>query len=234
MLVHTDDCDVIGECKADLTYIAQKFDERFGIKIVDEDYMLGVKRTISTNSDGVRCVELTQTDYIETLYREYEEHVKGSKTPETPFPESAFLSMAHPDGSPCATPETEYKSILKMGYQSVVGSLLWASRNCYPETACGVNLLCRVESCHDQPVKHGIVLYIWYDIYMVNDTGVSCIELMEIQYLYATMIVATKVTTVIVNANMDTSSCYTEGQLYGARRSIHMSVSARHTMNTWH
>eukprot|EP01052_Picozoa_sp_SAG31_P027706 SAG31_NODE_2615_length_5371_cov_89.477238_1_plen_187_part_00 len=127
MLVHTDDCDVIGECKADLTYIAQKFDERFGIKIVDEDYMLGVKRTISTNSDGVRCVELTQTDYIETLYREYEEHVKGSKTPETPFPESAFLSMAHPDGSPCATPETEYKSILKMGYQSVVGSLLWAA-----------------------------------------------------------------------------------------------------------
>eukprot|EP01052_Picozoa_sp_SAG31_P066161 SAG31_NODE_24966_length_470_cov_27.210243_1_plen_56_part_10 len=56
-------------------------------------------------------------------------------------------------------------------------------------------------------MKHGIVLYIWYDIYMVNDTGVSCIELMEIQYLYATMIAATKVTTVIVNANMDTSSC---------------------------
>ena len=33
-----------------------------------------------------------------------------------------------------------------MGYQSIVGSLLWASRNCYPETACGVNLLCRVMS----------------------------------------------------------------------------------------
>eukprot|EP01052_Picozoa_sp_SAG31_P057144 SAG31_NODE_16749_length_697_cov_1.598662_2_plen_65_part_00 len=37
------------------------------MKIVEEDYMLGVKRTMKTDSDGVQCIELTQTDYIVTL-----------------------------------------------------------------------------------------------------------------------------------------------------------------------
>ena len=146
LLVHTDDCDLIGESKADLTLIAQKFDERFGIKIVDEDYMLGVKRTVTTGADGVRSVELTQTDYVETLFKEFEHHFTSPKVPETPFPETMFLSLAHPDGTIRATEVSESKSVLKLGYQSLVGSLLWACRNCYPELGCGVNLLCRMMS----------------------------------------------------------------------------------------
>ena len=44
------------------------------------------------------------------------------------------------------TSDTEVKDVKELGYQSLVGSLLWAARNCFPEISCGVNMLCRVMS----------------------------------------------------------------------------------------
>jgi len=139
-IIHTDDCDCASEVGEDAMYIASKFDSRFKIKMCDESFMLGLKRTISKDIHGTTMVELTQPDFVENLYLTYKDHCP-KRCPSTPFPETIFLHMSNDPPT-----KQEQDEILKLGYQSVVGSLLWASRNTYPEIAYGVNLLCRVMS----------------------------------------------------------------------------------------
>ena len=42
--------------------------------------------------------------------------------------------------------DEEVDEVLELGYQKVVGELLWAQRNCYPDIAQGVIQLCKVMS----------------------------------------------------------------------------------------
>ena len=86
VLIHTDDCDVYAEKAEDGAIIADKFDKRFTIKMVDPSLMLGIKRDRWHDDDtGVTHVRLTQPAFIEDLYATYKDHMPKWQ-PSTPFP----------------------------------------------------------------------------------------------------------------------------------------------------
>ena len=133
----TDDIDSIGSHDDALDYIADKFDERFAIKMVNADFMVGVQRV--TAEDG-KTVTLSQPGFIDNLVDSFRDKLTGRNV-NTPFPPGLHLQRS---GNPMA--KEDGKAIYDRGLYSVIGSLLWTMRNCHPETAIGVNYLCSVMS----------------------------------------------------------------------------------------
>jgi hypothetical protein len=148
--IHSDDVDCICENIVDGTFIAEEFNKRFapkegsdGIKMVSPTYMLGVQRTVTKDPDtGVTYIEMTQTACIDSLYEEYKTELP-KKACEEPVPKGCFLSTHWSDGEKREVDEAEVAKILP-AYRSIVGTLLWLARNCFPELSQGVHLLCRV------------------------------------------------------------------------------------------
>jgi len=139
VIIHTDDCDGHGESLDDLKYIAKQFHERFKIKVCDPRFMLGVKREIYKKGE-ITEIELTQPDFIETTYNTFKDECP-SRTVHTPFPPKLFLhSLLEEHDNEIS------EQLIKKGYQSLAGSILWAARNCYPEASLGANMICRLMS----------------------------------------------------------------------------------------
>ena len=146
MIVHTDDCDCIGDDKQDLVIIAAKFDERFKISIVDADNQLGrLRKRWTRKEDKVSGVDITQPDYIAEVYMKFSEFMNNREV-HTPFPENCFLSRADEKGVPWPVDEVKAREIQERGYMKAVGCLLWAARMTTPAISCGVNMLCRMTS----------------------------------------------------------------------------------------
>ena len=141
MLIHSDDCDLIGSSKAMMKDIMSRFNAKWGCKEVDSSFMLGVKRIITPVENGMK-VELSMTAYIEGVYESFKEDMVGRKSHvSTPFPEDVFISR---DKS--KIPKEEARKFLDKGYQRLCGCLLWAARNVYPECQVGIRFLCRLMS----------------------------------------------------------------------------------------
>jgi hypothetical protein len=138
-VIHTDDVDTVAEDKDDMDTFFAELDKRFKVKPGDKDFMLGLKRDVS--EDG-KTVTVTMPGFVDDLHNRFKEHI-SSHVPDAPFPPGLFLSKQPAEE---ADPANGAKFI-KLGYQSVVGGLLWATRNCYPECAVGVQYLCRQMSC---------------------------------------------------------------------------------------
>ena len=146
LIIHTDDIQSFCSSAEFGAMIADKFDKRFKISMVDANQMLGVLRTHQHDDEtGVTTVRLTQPGFIEDLYNQYLKHLP-KRVPSTPFPEKEFLSLADADGNRIEPPEDEMREVFSLGYQSIVGALLWSARQCYPDIAFGVNMLQRVMS----------------------------------------------------------------------------------------
>ena len=146
LIIHTDDIQSFCSSAEFGAMIANKFDERFKIAMVDANQMLGVLRTHHHDDEtGVTTVRLTQPGFIEDLYNQYAGHLP-KRVPSTPFPEKEFLSLADDKGNRIEPPEDEMREVFSLGYQSIVGALLWSARQCYPDIALGVNMLQRVMS----------------------------------------------------------------------------------------
>lgn len=176
MVVHTDDVDLYCERAEDGAEIAAKFDARFKIKMCDSAFMLGVKREHRHDKKSdVRSVHLTQPAFIEDLYNSYRDHIPP-KTPSTPFPENEFLSLSkvNDDGSieRIDPPAEETRNVMALGYQSVVGGLLWAARNCHPEIAVGVNQMQRVMSKPTMAAWKAAMHCVSY-LHSVKDRGIA-------------------------------------------------------------
>ena len=60
MIIHTDDCDMIGSGDSMLQAILDACHEEWEVKEVDSGFMLGVKRTLIDNADEF-SMELTIT-----------------------------------------------------------------------------------------------------------------------------------------------------------------------------
>jgi len=141
VIIHTDDCDGHGENMDDLKHIANKFHERFKIKVCDPRFMLGVQRDITTNEQTmVRTMTLTQPDFINTTYNTFKDHCP-TRDIHTPFPPGMVLHSLMGVEDP-----NKAKELIGRGYQSIAGSILWAARNCYPEASLGANMICRLMS----------------------------------------------------------------------------------------
>jgi hypothetical protein len=174
--IHSDDVDCVCEDIADGTKIAEAFDKRFGtsdspgIKLCDPKFMLGCERKITVDPDtGVKHVVITQSGCVDTLYEEFKDQLP-KKPAETPIPEGCFLSTYHPDETKRETDPEEMKRCNKH-YKSATGSLLWLSRNCYPELSQGLHLICRVMAKPYQEAWDAVLHMISY-VHGQRDRGI--------------------------------------------------------------
>jgi len=138
LLIHTDDCDMVGDNLDQMKLVAKAFHEEYEIKICPPNFMLGVSRELSSCGN---FMEFTQIGYVEALYEQFSGFIKSRLVPTCPFPPLKILSLAKQEYS-----EKESRAVLKDDYLGLVGSLLWAARNCFPECSSGVNQLGRVVS----------------------------------------------------------------------------------------
>jgi len=150
MLIHSDDCDMIGSSTEMMKEIMSRFDKKWGCKVVESDFMLGVKRVMKNDPskedykpDLPVTVELTMTAYIDGVCESFKEELEGfhRKHVSTPFPEKTFISK---DKSSITKEEADL--YMGKGYQRLCGCLLWAARNVFPECQVGCSFLCRLMS----------------------------------------------------------------------------------------
>ena len=144
LLAWSDDCDLAGQDDRMMKYIEDASHARWKVKSVSPSFMLGLRRTLEIDEEGVWRLTLTQEEYIEGVVAAYREHLElegwGKKTPETPVPKGEWLSVAD------NTPEEESKAVLAKGYKGACGSILWVARFAHKELSEGISVACRVMS----------------------------------------------------------------------------------------
>jgi hypothetical protein len=127
IITHTDDFRVAGDNAADVDYVVESFHEKFKITPVTTSVMLGVEVSAGIDTNGIRYVELTQTDYIERMYAEVSRFFKEGYKDTCPIPKDKTKSLvsAKPDGTILKPPVEEYAKNLDEGYRTIIGMLLW-------------------------------------------------------------------------------------------------------------
>jgi hypothetical protein len=174
--LHSDDVDLICQNASDGTLIADAFNKQFGgdedgIKMCDPGFMLGVQRTTTYDEKtDTTYHEFTQTGCITDLYNEYKDQLPAEKA-DTPMPAGTFLSMYEPDGERREQDDAITIKIKADGYMHIVGTLLWMSRNCYPEIAQGLSQLCSVMS-KPSPEAYDAALHMIKYVYEQKDRGI--------------------------------------------------------------
>ena len=140
-LIYTDDCDMIGSTEDIMKDFHKVIDKEWGTKVVNSDFILGIKRI--SKRDPItkeRSIEMTMQAFIEGVIESFSTHLDDKKV-NTPFPEKTYISK---DKSKIS--EEESKKYLDLGWQRLVGCLLWCARNIFVECALGVSMLCRLMS----------------------------------------------------------------------------------------
>ena len=146
MICYTDDLDCYTEEMSSMLKISKAFDKKFGIKVVNPDYMLGVVRK-QYEREGVLYTHLTQTAYIEEVYKTFRPFMpENIRSRSTHFPKGERLYIGSHDAE-----NKEIEAVKNRGYLKLVGSLLWYVRNTAPALSFGVNQLCKVMS---SPTEH--------------------------------------------------------------------------------
>jgi hypothetical protein len=174
--VHSDDVDLICQVPQDGVFIADAFNTKFGgdedgIKMCDPNFMLGVQReTRYDKENDITYHELTQSGCVTDLYEEFKNELP-KKIAKTPMPEKTFLSMYTPEGDRREQSDEITADIKGKGYMHIVGTLLWLSRNCFPELSQGLSQLCSVMSMPSQEAYDAALHMISY-VYSQKDRGI--------------------------------------------------------------
>jgi len=163
LCIYTDDCDILGERQEDVDGIDAVLNARFKTKEGDARFMLGILREL--NEDGTELT-MSQPEFIRTTYEEHCKHMATKSNPNTPTPPKMFLYL-DPDG----VDENESQKYKDMGYQSLVGSLLWAAYRCFPQCASGVHMFCRMMSSPTKDAWDGALHMLRY-MYHRRHTGI--------------------------------------------------------------
>ena len=140
-LIYTDDCDMIGSSEDIMKQFHAIVDAEWGTKIVNSDFILGIKRALTEDPITKEVkIEMTMQAFIEGMVESFATHLDDKKV-STPFPEKTFISK---DKSKIT--DEEAKKYLDLGWQRLVGCLLWCARNVFVERSLGVSFLCRLMS----------------------------------------------------------------------------------------
>jgi hypothetical protein len=116
MLIHTDDIDMIGDEQEDLKDIYARLSKKWECKVVDPSYVLGVRRTITWNSDVMTC-ELTMEAFVQGMHNSFSEYM-DKRAVYTPMPDNCYIYL-----NPKTT-QHESDRVLDRGYQRLFGMLL--------------------------------------------------------------------------------------------------------------
>ena len=143
----------------------------------DPSFMLGVQRkTRYDEKEDVYYHELTQSGCITDLYKEFESEMpKKTATTSytyyyyytmlnTPMPEKTFLSMYTPEGDRREQSDEITADIKGKGYMHIVGTLLWLSRNCFPELSQGLSQGASAGSTGLTESRNAIAARIWASV----------------------------------------------------------------------
>ena len=111
-----------------MTEIKDASHNKWTVKQVNSDFMLGVRRTLR-QEDDVWKLRLTQTEFIDGPVGAYESHLTlagwAKAVPDCPTPPGIWPSLDDP------VHPTESDAVSKRGYKrrykALVGSLLWPS-----------------------------------------------------------------------------------------------------------
>eukprot|EP01050_Picozoa_sp_SAG11_P009620 SAG11_NODE_917_length_6553_cov_24.570654_9_plen_407_part_00 len=148
----TDDVEVVTDVAADGLYIRGAYDDHFqeGVVTADPETLLGIQRVRSTTEDGVVVMDCVQPDFIETLYKMYEDdpdmpkhRLKEPATPHLHLDLGGDSIRGKRDMPPSVQ---EVAAVLDKGYRALVGSLLWLSGRTGPDIAGLMTMLCKVMS----------------------------------------------------------------------------------------
>ena len=92
--------------------------------------MLGVEVSACVDANGVRYVELTQTDYIERMYAEVSRFLKDGYKVTSPIAKDKAKSLisVNADGTVLKPPVHVYTKNLDNGYRTIIGMLMWVQR----------------------------------------------------------------------------------------------------------
>ena len=139
-IIHTDDVDMVGESKEVMKEVNDIIHDKWNTKIVDSDYVLGVKREIAEHPKGLTST-MSMPAFIDqmvfTFQAELSEFKKKHRV-SIPFPEGLILSLSDP------VREGEHQEFLDKGSQRLTGSLLWAVRHVSPESNYGITQISKL------------------------------------------------------------------------------------------
>ena len=160
LLAWSDDCDMAGTSEPMLQYIEESCHKKWKIKQVSAAFMLGVRRTLVEQDDGVWVLTLTQEEYIDGLVEAYKDQIVlagfGKANPDSPVPKGEWLSLAD------EISDAEAEEVSKLGYKAVCGSLIWVSRFAHKEISEGISVACRVMSRPSRKAwKHCMQMCAW-------------------------------------------------------------------------
>jgi len=178
VLVHTDDCDGYGTSDEVLLLIMDIMHKEWTAEEIDSSYVLGIKRDINISDPERWTCTMTMTPYVENMVDVWREELIADFGPNW---ENKVRKTSFPDGLKLnkeleTTPE-EVKHNLKRGpgYQSLVGSLLWAVRHCFPICLAGCSSLCKMMSCpSDKAFRAGLHMLIY--MYQHRHEGIRFTE----------------------------------------------------------
>ena len=160
MVVHTDDLDVTCDFHDDGKYMFDKLRARFGLKPGSPQFMLGLTRDIV---EGGTAMKIGMKGFVETVHSKYQA-VVPKKCPAMPYRAGVFLSrtdVTPDDKGIAAYPE----------YGSLCGSMMWATRMCYPECAIILHYLTRMLTCPTAAAWEAALYCLAY-MYGKRDRGV--------------------------------------------------------------
>jgi hypothetical protein len=138
MLAHVDDCDIAGDDDELLEEILEGCKAIWKVEVVSSDFMLGIRRRVSNDSDGkVATVQTDMIPFVEGMVEAFRTWLP-TKTVNEPVPKGFTTSKQD------VIDEAEISAVLEAGFQTGVGMVLWAARHVFPECRVGCSLVCRV------------------------------------------------------------------------------------------
>eukprot|EP01050_Picozoa_sp_SAG11_P006727 SAG11_NODE_534_length_8654_cov_11.580919_1_plen_1130_part_10 len=149
---HVDDVEAVCDVEADCYYIHDAYHRHFqnGVVTCDPELLLGVRRVRTRTADGVDMIDLSQPEFIDTLYRMYaDDDDMPSGDVDEPAVPHLHLDLGGDSirGKQFLPPSVqESAAIIDKGYRSVCGSLLWIAGRTCPEVSGTVSMLCKVMS----------------------------------------------------------------------------------------
>ena len=138
ILCYVDDLDGASECKEHLDEIYETMDKAWKCKEVPSSFMLGIKRT-RTEDDGICMMHMSMEAYVEGMHNAFLDYVP-KRILHIPCEYNLMLNLDKGELN------EENRRVLKRGYQSAVGMVLWAARGVYPQSLYAVQQLCKVMS----------------------------------------------------------------------------------------
>jgi len=151
-----DDCDICAETDDLVKDIKAVCATIWKITDADPEYMLGVRRKLTHDSNGkVLTCRLDMSAYVEGMAEAFKEHLPKGNIRE-PVAKGMFISKFD------SVTDEESLAVLAAGYQVAIGMLMWAVRQCYPGGKVAVSMLCRIMGRpHWDAFKHAMHLIAW-------------------------------------------------------------------------